>query len=467
MFLAALVLIPALAGAQADSGADKSAFMRFAERDYLFGDWGGLRTDLSNHGIDFEFFYGGSFPDNLSGGARRGGVYQGAFLMDMTLDSQKLVGYEGGTFNVSALWLNGDKPFSTFANGMPNYVGDLNKVNLLDFPNAFRLWELWYQQRFLNGRLAFKVGELSIDRDFVVPEIYTSLGSPALINQTWFYPTLLFDVYDIPGLPVHNNGLAATPNTAPGAVVRWDALPLIYLQAGVYGGTPDQSYHGTEFPLDSSEGALIYYEAGYRFNLQTNDTGLAGSYKVGGFYDTSFFSDVGQAVNAAFLTQAGFPTPAIANHHGNYGGYLVAEQQLFREQDNRDRAKQGLVAFFRLLGAPADRNLAELEVDGGLVYKGLIPSRDWDTLAFGASYLKISHDIADAQSSANDLAALFGAPAPFPQIADYETVFELSYKAQLTAWWTLQASLQRVLHPGGSGALPDATVFILQTTVRF
>jgi porin len=34
--------------------------------------------------------------------------------------------------------------------------------------------------------------------------------------------------------------------------------------------------------------------------------------------------------------------------------------------------------FLRFEGAPADRNLADFGVDGGLVYKGLIPSRDWD-----------------------------------------------------------------------------------------
>ena len=78
-------------------------------------------------------------------------------------------------------------------------MGDLNKVNLLDFPNALRLWELWYQQKFFNGKLTFKVGQLSIDRDFIVPEYYNSLGSLTLINQTFFYPTIAFNLYDIPG----------------------------------------------------------------------------------------------------------------------------------------------------------------------------------------------------------------------------------------------------------------------------
>src|SRR5262249_16775461 len=77
----------------------KSGFRQVMEQDYLLGDWGGLRTDLSKHGIDFEFFYGGSVPDNLDGGVKRGAVYEGALLMMLDLDSQKLVGYEGGNFH--------------------------------------------------------------------------------------------------------------------------------------------------------------------------------------------------------------------------------------------------------------------------------------------------------------------------------------------------------------------------------
>ncbi|HWX22121.1 MAG TPA: carbohydrate porin [Candidatus Binatia bacterium] len=453
--------------AQDDSAPAKSSFRKFLERDYLFGDWGGLRTDLSQHGVDFEFFYGGSFPDNLSGGARRGGVYEGALMATLDLDSQKLVGYEGGSFHASSVWLNGEKPFSTFNNGTPAYVGDLNKVNLLDFPNALRLWELWYQQKFLDGKFAFKFGELSIDRDFIVPEMYTSIGSVSLINQTFFYPTLAFDVFDIPGLPPRFHGLASTPNAAPGAVLRWGPIPQFYAQAGVYGGAPDTTYHGTRFNLSEAEGALAYFEVGYHFNQGTNDDGLEGSYKACAFYHTGDFVDVYDGVTSAFLAAVGFPGSPVSNHDGDYGAYFLAEQQLFRENDKSDPAKQGLVGFFRVGAAPGDRNLAQLGIDGGLVYKGLIPSRDWDTLAFGASYLEMSDYIRRAERDANATALGFGAPAPFPQLADYETVLEVSYKAQLTAWWTLQPSLQRVFHPGGSGAIPNATVFILQTTLRF
>jgi porin len=149
-------------------------------------------------------------------------------------------------------------------------------------------------------------------------------------------------------------------------------------------------------------------------------------------------------------------------HQNTYGGYLLVDQTLFREVGKEDPAQQGLVGFFRLTGAPADRNLTTFGVDGGLVYKGLIPTRDWDTLALGASYLEMSEDIRKGQRLVNA-----AAPGTFPKLVDYEAAVELNYKAQMTAWWTMHVSMQRAIHPGGSGTIKDAWAFILASTLRF
>jgi len=458
--LGGTILLAVASAARADTPAapPESSFMQFCEQDYLLGNWGGLRTNLSNHGIDFEFFYAGSVPNNLAGGIKTGSLYQGALLMTLDLNSDKLIGYHGGAFHAGSLWLNGAEPFSD------DYVGDLNKVNLLDFPNSFRLWELWYQQKFFGDQWSIKFGDLVVDDDFIVPEYYNSIASINFLNQTFFYPTMAFDVYDIAGFPPRNHGLPSTPNAAPGAVLRWDPAPQFYAQAAVYSGDPDQTSSGTRFNLSQSEGALSYFEIGYRLNQQKDDTGLGGSYKLGAWFHTGDFDDVYDGVTAAV-----FPGSPVGLHEYNYGAYLLAEQQLYRERSKDDPAQQGLVGFFRVAGAPADRNLAQLGIDGGFVYKGLFPKRDWDTLGLGVSYLEISDDIRNAQRDVNTTVVGLGGSPPFAKLADYEGVIEVSYKAQMTAWWTLQPSLQRVFHPGGRVAadIPDAWVFIIQTTLRF
>ena len=460
VILGGIILLAVALVTRADDPAapPESSFMKFCEQDYLLGNWGGLRTNLSNHGIDFEFFYAGSVPNNLDGGIKTGSLYQGALLMTLDLDSDKLVGYHGGTFHVGSLWLNGAKPFSA------DYVGDLNKVNLLDFPNSFRLWELWYRQKFFDDKLSFKFGDLVVDDDFIVPEYYYSIASITFLNQTFFYPTMAFDVYDIPGFPPRYHGLPSTPNAAPGAVLRWDPAPQFYAQAAVYSGDPDLSSSGTRFSLSQTEGALSYFEIGYRLNQQKDDSGLGGSYKLGAWFHTGDFDDVYDGMTAAV-----FPGHPSVCMNITTASTCWPSNNSTGSGARTDPAQQGLVGFFRVAGAPANRNLAQFGVDGGLVYKGLIPKRNWDTLGLGLSYLQISDDIRNAQRDINATVVGLGGSPPFTKLADYEGVIEVSYKAQMTAWWTIQPSLQRVFHPGGgvSADIPDAWVFIIQTTLRF
>ena len=197
------------------------ACIRWATQDYMLGDWDGLRPWLSTHGADFEFFYAGSGPDNLGGGLRTGAAYQGAGLVTFDLDLEKYAGLEGASFHAGGLWLHGQKPFSA------EFSGDLNRVNLLDFDNALRLSELWYQQKFFSGKLAVKVGQLSVDSDFITPEYYSSACQFPLLNPTFFYPTVPYNVFDIPGFPVTSHGLATTPFATPGAVITLGSVAKI------------------------------------------------------------------------------------------------------------------------------------------------------------------------------------------------------------------------------------------------
>lgn len=443
VFCLAGVLLAAIfaRAAEPSEEAPPSGVMKFLTQDYLFGTWGGKRTWLQEQGVDFEFVYFGTSARNLAGGIAVGSALEGALLMTVDMDSQKLVGYEGGHFHAGALWLHNQDPFSG------TRVGDLNVVSLIDFPDMWRLWELWYEHKFFDGKVSLKLGQLAIDRDFIVPEYYSSLASINFQNQTFFYPTVAFNVFDIEGFPIGHHALASTPYGAPGVRLRVDPFERFYVQAGVYDGLPELSGGGTRINLNKDEGALAYFEAGYRLNGGKEDTGLPGNYKIGAYYHTDDFYDFSSIF-------AGAPE----THSGNYGYYFLVDQMLYREIGKEDPAQQGLVGFFRVAGAPSDRNLAPFGIDGGLVYKGLVPTRDWDTLSICASYLEMSEDVAEGQRALG---------FPSNEILDYETVLEVSYRAQLTAWWTLQPDFQYVMHPGGSKAHENAIVFLLMTTLRF
>lgn len=469
-----LAAFPLAGGAQEQTPPAESGLVRFAKQDYLFGDWGGLRTQLKEKGVDFEFLFLGAIPSDVGGGLKEGSVAEGVLLMMMDLYSDKLAGYHGGQFHVSGGAIFNGPEFSA------NYVGDLNKVSLLDFPDNLLLWELWYEQRFLDDKVSLKAGQLAIDRDFILPEYYTSLGGISFLNQTFFYPTLAFDVWDQPYYPVGNHALASTPYGTPGVRLRVDALPYAYYQVGAYSGNVDRHRGNDDFPLALESGALVYNEITFKINQTKEAEGPPGNLKIGGYLHTDSFYDEYQSTFTAFnnvLAAKSVPLPPIdtypnpIQHACNYGVYFLADQVLWREVGKEDQAQQGLVGFFRAAGAPADRNLATLGLDGGLVYKGPIPGRDWDSVGLAFSYLKISDDLRQAQQAINGYYQANFGTSVFPKYADYEAVLELNYRAQVTAWWTLQASVQRVFHPGGYiapfvGNIPDAWVIILQTGFR-
>jgi porin len=448
------LLCPKPGQSEETNAVPKSKLEQFATQDYLLGNWGGLRSMLSSNGVDFEFFYLASNPRNISGGIKTGSAYEGAFMMLLDLDSEKLLRYEGGHLHVGGLSLHGEDHFSDI------HIGDLNKVNLIDFPSGWRLWELWYEQKFWADRVSLKFGQMAVDQDFLIAEFYNSLASINFMNQTFFYPTLAFNVWNIPGFPGPLHGLASTPYGAPAARLKVNITAKFYAQVGAYDGYPDQD-NGTRVRLDGEEGALIYAETGWRMNQEKEDTGLPGNLKLGAYIHTSDFPDN----LSVFRAEIGAGT--VTFHPNTYGAYFLADQTLFFAHGKEDPAQRGLVGFFRLTGAPPDRNLTQFGVDGGLVYKGLIPTRDWDTIGLAGSYLQISDDIRRGQELVNA-----AAPGTFSKLADYEGAVELSYNAQMTAWWTIHASIERAIHPGGhtlpGNANPrDAWAFILASSLRF
>ncbi len=96
-------------------------------------------------------------------------------------------------------------------------------------------------------------------------------------------------------------------------------------------------------------------------------------------------------------------------------------------------------------------------------------ARPDDLLTVGVAHGKIG---ANASGLDRDILAVNGPPYP---IRDHETVFELSYLAKITPWWSIQPDLQYIVHPGGrvpdplNPARPIGNAFIagVRTTINF
>jgi carbohydrate-selective porin OprB len=60
------------------------------QQSYVFGDWGGLRSWLSNHGIDLDLSYLSESAWNVAGGRALGGTYAGQENVRLDLNWKRL-----------------------------------------------------------------------------------------------------------------------------------------------------------------------------------------------------------------------------------------------------------------------------------------------------------------------------------------------------------------------------------------
>ena len=129
---------------------------------FLLGDLFGLRSKLSPYGITIALQETSEVLGNVTGGVHRGAAYDGLTQAVLQLDTQRAFGFYGGLFNVSALQIHG-------RNLSADNLYSLQTASGIEADRATRLWELWYDQKFLGeDRLDIKVGLQSLDQEFIV-----------------------------------------------------------------------------------------------------------------------------------------------------------------------------------------------------------------------------------------------------------------------------------------------------------
>lgn len=139
---------------------DLAGFLGDLKRSNFFlGDMFGLRSDLSKYGISVALQETSEMLGNTSGGTRRGAQYDGLTQLIMQMDTNRGFGWYGGLFNVSALQVHGQ-------NLSADNLSTIQTSSGIEADRATRLWELWYDQKFLEeDRLDIKVGQQSVDQE--------------------------------------------------------------------------------------------------------------------------------------------------------------------------------------------------------------------------------------------------------------------------------------------------------------
>jgi porin len=443
------------------SGTRQEGFLTgLARSQYMLGDMGGLRPWLSKYGMTLNIEETSEALGNVSGGVREGLDYDGLTQMVLQLDTQRAFNLHGGTVDVSGLQVHG-------RNESADYLDTLQTASGIEADRSSRLWELWYDQKFLDDSVDVKVGQQSLDQEFMV-----SQNALLFVNTMFGWP--MVPSADLPG------GGPAYPLSDLGVRVRAKATDSITVLGGVFNGSPVSNNSGdpqkadatgTAFPLNG--GVLAIAEVQYAYPalgaMVSPDAAdaLSGVYKLGVWYDTESFADQEFANNGLPLSSPS-ASGGPKTYHGNYAFYGVADQMLWHDATDPDKA---LNFFVRPMGTPEDnRNLIVFSVNAGLALHDPIPHRDDDTFGIGMGYAKVSSRASDADRAFGDLN-----PGTFNVIRTDEAYLEATYQYQVTPWFQIQPDFQYVFNPGAGVVNPNSpqhrvrneTVFGVRVNILF
>lgn len=409
------------------------------ESDRCTGDWFGLREPfLVNHGVEFTAHYTADVWGNVSGGLERGAVYTGLLDFGAELDLGEAIGWQGATVSTTWLWIGG-------RDASEDLVGNFLTISNLAGFNTLRMLELWFEQTLWNETVSLRFGQLAADSEFI-----TSTYGSLFLNGTFGWPA--FTYMNLPeggpGYPMGTLGvrLALQP-------VDWFSLLAAAFQGDVF--AQDVNRHGFRYRLDATTGYTFLGEVQMRWNHEESAAGLPGELKLG------VWGQTGRAADAL----------AEATSSGNYGLYVVMDQMLLREaappapqSDGKttksfnapvEKSDQGLGWFGRLSFAPADRSFVNFYFDSGLTYKGLIPTRNEDTLGVAIGLARVS-------SGGRDSIAAEGLDPAYAEV-----VVEVTYQAQITPFLLVQPDVQWIINPGATHSIPDALVLGARASLCF
>jgi porin len=397
----------------------------------LTGEWGGLRTKLRDGGVDLTASYGSETAANLSGGDRHLVRETGQFTFGATLDAERLLGIEGGTFQATVTYRRG-KDLGAAAN-----LGVLQQVQeVYGRGQTWRLTQFWYQQSFADGHADIKLGRLTQGEDFAAFSCdfmnLSFCGAPPgnLAGDYWY------------NWPVSQWGVRGR--------IKNDSF---YAMAGAYEVNPRNL--DNKFVLGFFHGAtgvLVPAEVGYTPRLGT--ARLPGWYKVGGWYNTANTDDLYLDINRRPQALTGL---SPLRRDGRYGFYAQFQQQLTGTAEDGPKGAQtthGLVAFLNVTQTDRRTTATDSQIAAGLSFTGPLPSRPADDIGLAVARTNVNG------RGTRDLVT--GAERP-----DAEYASELHYSLHATDWLILRPNVQYVINPGGYDAARDVVVLGLKGAVTF
>lgn len=404
---------------------------------YATGNWGGLRDRLTSAGVTFSGSYTSDLLGNPVGGRSQGFANFQWLELKLAFDLEKLAGWSGGQFVISALSVAGQDLSAA-------YVGNFFTASQLQTPmNTFVLYDLYFQQRLLDDRFRIKVGRYSAGEEvgrLSILGVYVNGADdshPSGLGANFIFPT--------PPKPTWTGLVEFKP-------VEELTLKYVIYQTNDWYRLADT--HGWDFGIRPGDGISMVWEADWRPHLALPWGGEVTTPSSDGKTVTSTAATFpGEYRFGVYYSNFGYGNFDHGVTRDNFGFYWFGQQQVWQE---RPGSTQGLTVWAVFTLSPQER-IAQFPFTAGwgASWVGLIPGRDRDLTLFGAYYGIVSPLYAEAQEENGQ-----GYPTE-------ELALEWSYRFQVTPWLYLQPDLQWIVRPGGTGNIPDALILGGEIGVTF
>lgn len=381
-----------------------------------------LRAAAHDKGIDLRLRYISETANNPRGGREQEVAESGQVDFQAKLDMEKIAGLNGGTFETVVTWRRGQLLDKVAG------IDPLQQVQeIYGRGQILRLTRFWYEQQL--GDVAIKVGRANTGEDF-------ASFSCDFMNLTFG---------------------GAQPGNIAGdywfnwPVSQWAArlkVPVSdgYLQIGAYEVNPrnleDDFFLGK---FSGATGVLVPVEAVWKPKLD----GRSGTYRIGGWYDTSQADDVVLDRNRrlARVTAA----PAL-QRDGRWGVWLVARQQITGSDDGNG-GRHGLALFLRATQADKRTTRLSNQIALGLFIEGLAPSGD-DAVGLAVGRTHVNERVTRAER----------AEPSNPAVQHDEFASELFYSLHPWSGVVLRPNVQYIVNPGGRH-VADAVILGLKASI--
>lgn len=414
-----------------------------ADSPWMTGDWGGIRSEWLQQGIDIKLGYLGETATLLRGGYsdhEHPTRYSDQFNIGANIDLQKLWGWQDAAFGVSISNRNGrelgDKMDDPRATGM----GSTQQIN--GRGSVTRLSELWVSKGWFDDAINLKLGRVAVSDDFAVEDcVFQNLAFCG--SQPGNYVSNIY------------NG----PISQWAARLRYRLTDELYAQIGAYNITPSSLENDNGFKLNTAgtTGTLVPVELVWSPKVNQ----LPGEYRIGYYHSNAESDDV---YKDDFGQAAAVSGNAYRSNSSRHGFWVVGKQQLTTHDGD---ASRGLT----VTASASFYDRATTSVSSyqkvSLLYQGPFDARPTDALGLGVARVHASSRFLRNAETANDFSGLSYSDSGYVPEQHSMYVAELNYRIKAAKWLEVMPNLQYIQNPDGVREVSNAVVFGLEVKSEF